>query len=217
MTVKKIRPFDPRWVGKYATEAARLRTALAPLQATIDHIGSSAVEGLVAKPVVDILIQIVDLKNIDDRAKRLEEMGYNARGEYGIAGRRYFSKAVNAGIVEGFHIHCFENGDYQAKRHLAFRNCMLLRPDIAKAYSNLKRSIADKDGKLPADYAGRKASFVDLIADIAVLQSDRTAICKSIALYKNPILESNGLDFTYHNQWVQTLEKEALRLGVVID
>lgn len=211
--MKTIRPFDPRWAGEYASEAARLRMALAPLPAIIDHIGSTAVDGLVAKPIVDILIQITDLKNIDDRATRFEEMGYDARGEYGIVGRRYFSKAVNTGIVTGFHVHIFEAGHYQARRHLAFRDCMRLRPDLARAYSSLKQSIANREGQLPPDYAARKALYVDSIADIAVLQSDPTAAGKSIAPYIHINAEKDELEITYHDRWMQVLEEEALRLG----
>jgi len=134
MTVKTIRAYDPRWVGAFAREAARVRIALGPLSASIDHIGSTAVKDIVAKPLIDILIQVADLRSIDDRATRFEDIGYDARGEYGIAGRRYFSKTVGTGIVTGYHIHAFETGSYQAKRHIAFRDCMRLRPDLAKAY-----------------------------------------------------------------------------------
>lgn len=213
MTVKTIRPFDPRWTGEYSLEAETLRIALAPLPVIIDHIGSTAVDGLVAKPLVDILVQITDLKSIDDQRTRLEDMGYDARGEYGVVGRRYFSKAVNAGIVTGFHVHIFEKDSYQARRHIAFRDCLRVRPDLARTYANLKRSIADRDGQLPADYAGRKASYVDLIADVAVLQSDPTGVYKSIAPYMNPDSETDRLDVAYHEKWVQALQKEALLPG----
>ena len=180
MTVKIIQLHDPRWAEKYSREAELLRIALKPFEVTIDHIGSTSVNDLVAKPIIDILIQIADLRFIDDRATRLEAMGYDARGEYGIAGRRYFSKATGAGIVTGFHVHVFERGSYQARRHLAFRDCMRGRPDLANAYSDLKRSIAGEDGRLPANYAVKKASFVDTIADAAVLLSDPTAVYKSV-------------------------------------
>lgn len=212
MTVKAIKPFDPRWAGDYASEAAKLRMALAPLPVIIDHIGSAAVEGLAAKPLVDILVQIADLKNIDDRMTRFEEMGYDARGEYGIAGRRYFSKDFSAGIVTGFHVHAFEKGHYQARRHLAFRDCMRMRPDLARAYANLKRRIASRDGQLPADYARKKASYVDLIADIAVLQSDPAAAYSSIARYMSPNAGNDDLENAYHDQWVEALETETLAL-----
>jgi GrpB-like predicted nucleotidyltransferase (UPF0157 family) len=214
--VKTIKSYDPRWVGAFAGEAARLRIALGPLHATIDHIGSTAVNDLVAKPVIDILIQISDLKNIDERASRFEDMGYEARGEYGIAGRRYFSKATKDEIVKGFHVHIFEQGSYQARRHIAFRDCMRLRPDLAKAYSNLKRGIADRDGQLPPDYTDRKKTFVDLIADIAVLQSDPVTICKSIVRYIASGDEKDGFDVGYHKKWMHALEKEAQRLGVAL-
>ena len=196
-------------------EAARLRIALGPLQAIIDHIGSTAVNGLVAKPVIDILIQISDLENIDERTSRFEDMGYEARGEYGIAGRRYFSKSIKDEIVNGFHVHIFEQGSYQARRHIAFRDCMRLRPDLAKAYSDLKRSIADRDGLLPPDYADRKKLFVDSIADIAASHCNQVAVCKSIIRYIESGAEKGTMDFTYHHKWLRALEKEALQLGAL--
>lgn len=215
MTVKTIRAHDPRWVGAFAREAARVRIALGPLPASIDHIGSTAVKDIVAKPVIDILIQVADLRSIDNRATRFEEIGYDARGEYGIAGRRYFSRAVGTGIVTGFHVHAFEQGSHQARRHIALRDCMRLRPDLAKAYSSLKRSIAGPDGQLPPDYAERKKSYVDLIADIAVLQSDMTPACESIARYDDPGADEGTFDMAYHEQWMQTLQRHKLRMGVV--
>jgi GrpB-like predicted nucleotidyltransferase (UPF0157 family) len=214
--VKTIKSYDPRWVGAFVGEAARLRIALGPLQPAIDHIGSTAVVDLVAKPVIDILIQISDLKNIDERASRFEDLGYEARGEYGITGRRYFSKAVKDEMVKGFHVHIFKQGSYQARRHIAFRDCMRLRPDLAEAYSNLKRSIADRDGQLPPDYADRKKIFVDLIADIAVLQSSQSVTCKSICRYIHSHAEAGRMDFVYHRKWLRALEKEALRLRALI-
>lgn len=213
--MKNIKSYDPRWVGVFEREAVILRIALEPFVVTIDHIGSTAVHGLVAKPVIDILIQVADLKCIDDRASRFENMGYDARGEYGIAGRRYFSKAIEDEIVKGFHVHIFEQGSYQARRHIAFRDCMRLRPDLTKAYSDLKRSIADRDGLLPPDYTDRKKIFVDFIADIAASQSNQTAVCKSIIRYIESGAEKGRMDSAYHHKWLRALEKEALRLGAL--
>ena len=93
---------------------------------------------------------------------------------------------------------------------------MRLRPDLAKAYSNLKRSIADRNGQLPPDYTDRKKTFVDLIADIAALQSNPVTICKSIVRYIESGAEKGRMDFAYHDKWLQALEKEALRLGAAI-
>lgn len=217
MTVKKIRTYDPCWVGAYAREAARLRIALGPLPASIDHIGSTAVNDIVAKPIIDILIQVADVRSIEDRATRFEDIGYEARGEYGIAGRRYFNKAVKTGNVTGFHVHAFEQGSHQARRHIAFRDCMRLRPDLANAYSELKRSIADHDGQLPPDYAERKALYVDLIADIAVLRSDTTPACEAIARYDDLVADEGTFDMAYHEQWMQTLQRQKLRMCVAFD
>jgi GrpB-like predicted nucleotidyltransferase (UPF0157 family) len=159
VSMKVIRPHDPRWKDLFAAEAELLRSCLGGAALDIQHIGSTAIPGIVAKPVIDVLVEARSLEDIDAHALAMEEIGYEARGEYGIPGRRYFKKAARASGV-GSHVHVFAPGSEHIARHIRFRDLLLLRPDIAQEYSALKQSIASSTGVLSDDYAARKGEFV---------------------------------------------------------
>lgn len=157
---KIIAPHDPQWRQTFEAEATQVRRLLSPAALRIHHIGSTAIPAIYAKPVIDILIEASDLAGVDACAPRMTSAHYDVRGEYGIAGRRYFSKPASGAATTGFHVHVYEQGSPQIFRHLAFRDYLLERPDVAAAYSHLKQSIADASGALPADYVARKERFV---------------------------------------------------------
>jgi GrpB-like predicted nucleotidyltransferase (UPF0157 family) len=93
-------------------------------------------------------------------------MGYESRGEHGIAGRRYFKKRVGASGV-GFHVHCFAQGSVQIARHVQFRDLLLMEPDMAREYSALKQSLAGPTGLLVDDYVERKSELVRCLQRLA--------------------------------------------------
>src|SRR5688572_22942876 len=115
--MKVIRPHDPRWKDLFAAEAELLRTCLGATALDIQHIGSTAIPGIVAKPVIDVLVEARSLEDIDAHAMAMEEIGYEARGEYGIPGRRYFKKVAGASGV-GSHVHAFAPGSEHIARHI---------------------------------------------------------------------------------------------------
>jgi GrpB-like predicted nucleotidyltransferase (UPF0157 family) len=166
--MKVIRPYDPRWKDFFAAEARVLRTCLGETALDIQHIGSTAIAGIAAKPIIDILVETRSLEESDARAQAMEEAGYEARGEHGISGRRYFKKEAGPSGV-GFHVHVFARGAEHIARHIRFRDFLLLNPGIAQDYSALKQSLADSAGVLVVDYAERKAEFVRRVARLAQL------------------------------------------------
>jgi GrpB-like predicted nucleotidyltransferase (UPF0157 family) len=154
---KFVRPHDPNWRRCFEHEAALLRAALGDCLVAMHHIGSTAVPGILAKPTIDILVETTGLSAIDDRSSAMETLGYDVRGAYGIEGRRYFSKKT---APVGFHVHVFERGSPHLTRHLAFRDYLIAKPELARAYSDLKRSLSDEEGRLVPDYVARKHAFV---------------------------------------------------------
>jgi GrpB-like predicted nucleotidyltransferase (UPF0157 family) len=166
--MKVIRPHDPRWKDLFAREAELLRTCLGEAVLEIQHIGSTAIPGIVAKPIIDILVEARSLDDIDAHATAMEEIGYDGRGEYGIPGRRYFKKTSGASGV-GFHVHAFARGSDHIRRHIRFRDFLLLKPGIAQDYSALKQSLASSTGVLVDDYAARKVEFVRRVERLAEL------------------------------------------------
>lgn len=134
-------PHDPHWADEFAREAALVAGALGPALVAIHHIGSTAVPGLAAKPIIDMLAVTDDLVAVDACAAMLEKLGYEAMGEFGLPARRYFRKNNPAG--ERTHqIHAFEVGSPQIVRHLAFRDYLRVHPDAAEEYERLKRALA---------------------------------------------------------------------------
>src|SRR5262245_27984990 len=117
----RVVPYDTGWPAQYEAEAKRIRDAVGVVGVRVYHIGSTAVPGLRAKPIIDILLEVSDLAALDARARRLEALGYEAKGEFGIPGRRYFRRDNELG-ARTHQVHAFDADSPQAARHLAFRD-----------------------------------------------------------------------------------------------
>lgn len=121
-----------------------------------------------------MLVEASSLSAIDGCTERLADSGYEARGEYGIIGRRYFKKKPNRETV-GFHLHAYLAGSFQIRRHLAFRDYLVLKPEIAAQYAALKVKLSFSDGSLKPEYQRGKQPFVDGVALEALRYFDRRA------------------------------------------
>jgi GrpB-like predicted nucleotidyltransferase (UPF0157 family) len=111
------------------------------LAPTIHHIGSTAVVGLAAKPLIDILIEIEKADSIHVYNSKTYEIGYIAQGELGVAGRRFFHKG---GDNRAHHVQIFSAGSPCIARHIAFRDYLKTHRKIAKEYATTKRVAASK-------------------------------------------------------------------------
>ncbi len=152
-------PHDAKWRQEFQQEAKDISDALGTNVAAVHHIGSTAIPGIHAKPVLDLLLVVQDIGALDEKQARMEAMGYEALGEFGIPGRRYFRRDNPFG--ERTHqIHAFENGSPQIKRHLAFRDYMIDNPDAAQNYSDLKRELAAKYPDDIESYMDGKDEFI---------------------------------------------------------
>ena len=154
-----IVPHDPGWPQLFAAESGRIEAALAPNVVAIHHIGSTAIPGIYAKPVIDMLVEVGNVADVDTRSLAMESLGYEVMGEFGIPGRRYFRKD-DPGGVRTHQIHIFESASAQIERHIAFRDYMIAHPDDARAYSDLKRSLALKHPDSADDYMDGKDEFI---------------------------------------------------------
>jgi GrpB-like predicted nucleotidyltransferase (UPF0157 family) len=99
-----IVPHDPEWARSFSKEASAIENAINGVAIVLQHIGSTAIHGILAKPIIDLLGEVDDLTAIDERSSALERLGYEAMGAYGIEGRRYFRK-INADGVRTHHLH----------------------------------------------------------------------------------------------------------------
>ena len=117
----EVVPHDSRWAGEYLKEAERIKHVFGEELLEIHHIGSTAIPGIYAKPIIDFLVGVKDILRVDSFNPAMEKLGYQAYGEFGISGRRYFPKGL---IVRTYQIHVFQSGDPQIARHLNFRDYM---------------------------------------------------------------------------------------------
>ncbi len=134
----------------------------------LHHIGSTAVPGLAAKPVVDLLGEVADLGAVDATRARLERLGWRWRGENGIAGRRYLTRDDPQTGERAAHLHIHASGDAMIPWHLAFRDRLRAEPVTARAYEAEKSRCAALHSDDSAAYAACKKAWTDRVAAEAV-------------------------------------------------
>jgi GrpB-like predicted nucleotidyltransferase (UPF0157 family) len=161
-----LAPHDASWAADFETEAAAVRTALGEVLLALHHIGSTAIPGIAAKPVIDMLAVVSGVGVLDRRADTLVALGYEAMGEFGIPGRRYFRKSSPEG-VRTHQIHAFATGSPEVDRHLRFRDYLRAHPLEAQQYSALKQELAQRFGHDIEGYAAAKTDFIRRIEALA--------------------------------------------------
>ena len=160
-----VMPSDSNWSELFKKEANGLAALLGREVVAIHHIGSTAIPGIIAKPIIDILVEIHDINKMDEFNAEMIKLGYQPKGEFGIPGRRFFTKSD--GTTRTHHAHVFQTGDPEVERHLSFKEYMTAHPKEAQAYSRLKEELA---GKFPEDingYTQAKGDFIKRIDEKA--------------------------------------------------
>lgn len=153
----RVVPYDPAWPGQFAAEAQTLRAVFGAELLALHHIGSTSVPGLAAKPVIDILPVVRGIGRVDGLNAALQAIGYDGLGEYGIPGRRYFRKG---GDDRTHQLHCFQAGDPEVARHLAFPAYLRAHPEVAADYGRLKATLAARFPEDIEGYMDGKDAFV---------------------------------------------------------
>lgn len=149
-----------RWAVDFEKEVGCISTILAVNLIAAYHIGSTAIFGLRAKPVIDILLEVHALSELDNCTARFEKIGYEVKGEYGIEGRRFFQKG---GEERTHHIHVFETGNLEIERHRVFVEFMNAHPGRAADYEKLKIELTSQHKQAPDQYSEGKATFITTI------------------------------------------------------
>ncbi len=163
----RLVPHDPSWPDDFERVAVDVRRALGDCVVAVHHIGSTSIPAVAyAKPVIDVLVEVGVLRHVDERADRLIALGYEARGEYGIAGRRYFVRP-EAPARCGAHVHTYRVGDERVRRHLDFRDHLRSHPAEAEGYSALKLSLAEAHPSDKERYQAGKADFIARVEERA--------------------------------------------------
>lgn len=151
----EIRDYDPDWPVLFQRESAALRAACGDLLSEIHHIGSTAVPGLAAKPVIDILVVLDRDADGLSCVAPMARLGYEYRGANGIDGRHYFNK----GRPHSHHVHMLVRGHAEITRMLQFRDHLRSHPDAAREYEALKRQLAQRFAGDRQAYTEAKTGF----------------------------------------------------------
>lgn len=153
--------YDPVWPGRFERERAKLIRIFPPSLATIEHIGSTAVPGLGAKPVIDIMLGVDELGLVDEWIPAIEDLGYEYVPEYErrLPGRRYFRKPRERPRTH--HLHAVERGGEFWSRHLQFRDILRASPELAREYFDLKRRLARDYANDRIAYTEGKSEFIN--------------------------------------------------------
>jgi GrpB-like predicted nucleotidyltransferase (UPF0157 family) len=138
----ELAPPDPAWAERARLEAVWLRAALGESLITVHHIGSTAIPGIRAKPIIDLMPVVRSLADLDARRGVIEALGYQWRGEFGLPGRRYCPMNDPETAKRVVQLHFYQEGDPQIARHLNFRDYLRAHPDQARAYEAEKLRAA---------------------------------------------------------------------------
>ncbi len=153
-------PHSPHWAALAHDEAARLKNALGARLVIVHHIGSTAIPGIVAKPIVDLIPILADEASLDAAEGAITALGYDWLGEFGLPGRRYCRLNDPETGKRKFQLHCYAEGAPEIARHLAFRDYLRAHPEKAKEYEAEKVRAAALHPDNVLDYNGAKNDWI---------------------------------------------------------
>jgi GrpB-like predicted nucleotidyltransferase (UPF0157 family) len=161
-----IVPYDPNWPRQFEQVRTVMAGIFAGCEADIEHVGSTAVPGLGAKPVIDVMIGLSELAEADNRIAALEAAGYEYVQKYEreMPERRYFRKPRVG--PRACHVHSVVKGSEFWVRHLAFRDHLRAHPATVADYYELKRDLAMRSTK--EEYTEAKSPFIEGILGLAL-------------------------------------------------
>ena len=155
-----IENYDPRWPEQCAALCSKLSKALGQLAARIEHVGSTAVPGLAAKPIIDIDVLLQNPADLPEVIRILAALGYKHCGELGVLGREAFQAPTGE---FPHHLYVCRPDSPEFHRHIAFRDYLRAHPSDAEAYSRLKRTLAVQFAADREGYNRAKTEFIQEI------------------------------------------------------
>lgn len=154
-----LAPYDPAWATRFEAQAARIRTALGAVATDVQHVGSTSVPGLPAKPILDINLLVVDSADESAYVPALEQLGYvlhiREPGWHEHRLLRLEDPAVN--------LHVFTTGSAEHTRMITFRDRLRTDPSAFELYLKTKQRLAAQHWEHMQDYADEKSAVVERI------------------------------------------------------
>ncbi|MBC7714830.1 MAG: GrpB family protein [Rhizobacter sp.] len=159
-----LSPHSKNWATAFSFESSRIYEVMDAYlpELKLHHIGSTAVKGIVAKPVLDILGEVKKISSVDQFEQIFKNLGYEYKGEYGIPGRRYLTLYSLNKEVAYVHLHIFENSSKEFQTHLDFRDILNQNEELRLEYETLKLLLVES--KIPrSEYSDAKADLINKI------------------------------------------------------
>lgn len=153
----EVTPYNKQWTSMFKEESSKLYEIFGHEIIETYHIGSTSVNNLKAKPIIDIMPVVRDINQVDSFKTAMISIGYESKGENGITGRRYFQKG---GDNRTHHVHIYELGNPQIERHLAFRDYLRAHPNDSKKYGDLKEELSQRFPYDVNSYIKGKEQFI---------------------------------------------------------
>ena len=157
-----VLPYDRQWKQDFLQIKDELQNALGEMALRIEHVGSTSVQGLSAKPIIDIDVAIKDYSVFDDVVSALGSIGYQHEGNLGIEGREAF-KYDGKEHLQQHHLYVCPQNSAELKRHIAFRNYLRNHPEAVREYSRIKEEGATLYPYDIEKYIEHKSPFIEEI------------------------------------------------------
>jgi len=151
-------PYSPDWPGEFEKVAQELRRSLPDWIVSIDHVGSTSVPGLDAKPIIDILVGVPNLARGLELVPFLESLGFEYRASDDLPDRHYFPRTLEG--LRKHHVSVAEPGSRHFRNSLVFRDALRQTPELAGRYAALKRQLAREVGAVRFAYLNGKTDFI---------------------------------------------------------
>ncbi|KAA0549957.1 GrpB family protein [Bacillus sp. BGMRC 2118] len=152
----RLSDYNENWPVMFREETERLSEVFGDEIIKFEHFGSTAVPGLKAKPVIDMMCIVKDIERIDTYNDKMASLGYDVAGEWGIEGRRLFRKG---GENRTHHIHVYQLNHPQIERHLVFRDYLSTHSEEVRLYTKFKEELASQFENT-SEYSPAKKAFV---------------------------------------------------------
>jgi GrpB-like predicted nucleotidyltransferase (UPF0157 family) len=156
--------YDPAWPGLFEREAVRIRATLGERIRLLEHVGSTSVPGLAAKPIIDIVVAVSDSSDEAAYVPPMEAAGYVLR----IREPEWLEHRLFKGPDTAVNVHVFTVGEVEIDRMISFRDRLRIHDDDRRLYDRTKRELAARDWKYVQHYADAKTEVVAAIIDRAM-------------------------------------------------
>jgi GrpB-like predicted nucleotidyltransferase (UPF0157 family) len=151
--------YDPLWELTFNRQAERIRAVLGSIAQRVEHVGSTSVPGLIAKPIVDMLLVLPDSKEESSYVSPLETLGYTLR----IREPAWYEHRLLKHLQPDVNLHVFSEGCKEVERMIVFRDWLRKNPDDLDLYAKTKAELASRNWKTVQNYADAKSEVIESI------------------------------------------------------